>query len=70
MIDPRSQYIIHKEKETELMVQIERKLEAQERGKCAETSQPWYFVVEQWLIEKVFPHMSVKRQRIAEESDC
>jgi hypothetical protein len=47
MIDPRTQYILHKEKETDLMHQIERKLAAQERGEDAQTSQPWYSAAEQ-----------------------
>ncbi len=63
MIDSRSQFIIHKEKETGLMLQIERKLAAQERGVKAETSQPWYSAAEQWLKEKVFSRGSVN-------SDC
>jgi hypothetical protein len=62
MIDPRTQYIIHKEKETELMHQIERKLAAKERSGNVEAGRPWYFVVKQWLIEKVFSRKSVKRQ--------
>ena len=63
MIDSRSQYIIHKEKETRLMLQIERKLAAQERGEHPETSQPWYSAIEQWLQEKVFSRNSTN-------SDC
>lgn len=62
MIDPRTQYIIYKEKESELMLQIERKIVAKERGGYAETSQPWYYAVEHWLKEKVFSHLSPKRQ--------
>jgi hypothetical protein len=68
MIDPRTQYIIYKEQETELMLQIERKLAAQERGGFAETSQPWYFAAKKWLKEKVFSHMSAKRQSTFAES--
>ena len=63
MIDARTQYIVYKEKEANLMLQIERKLAAQERGGSAETSQPWYAAVEQWLKEKVFSRGSAK-------SDC
>jgi hypothetical protein len=70
LIDPRSQYIIYKEQETELMLQIERKLAAQERGEYAETSQPWYSAANQWLKEKVFSRRSVKRPCIAEENPC
>ena len=63
MIDARTQYIVYKEKEANLMLQIERKLAAQERGEKAETSQPWYSAAEQWLKEKVFSRGSVN-------SDC
>jgi len=54
MIDPRTQYIIHKEKETKLMLQIERKLAAQEQAESAETSQPWYSAAGQWWKGKIF----------------
>jgi hypothetical protein len=70
MIDPRTQYILHKEKETELMRQIERKLAAQERGLHAETSQPWYAAAEQWLKEKLFSPRPVKSPCGPEESPC
>jgi hypothetical protein len=69
MIDPRSQYVIYKEQETRLMLQIERKLAAQERGKFAETSQPWYSAAEQWLKEKVFSFRSA-RHPCTEEEPC
>jgi hypothetical protein len=61
MIDYRTQYIVHKEKENQLMLQIERKLAAQERGEPAETSQPWYAAAEQWLKENVFSRRSANR---------
>jgi hypothetical protein len=67
MIDSRSQYIIHKEKETALMHQIERKLAAQERGEPAKTSQPWYSTAEQWLKEIVFARSSANRDCCPEE---
>ena len=67
MIDTRTQYIIHKEKETALMHQIERKLAAQGRGVPAETSQPWYSAVEQWLKENVFSRSSGNRDCCPEE---
>lgn len=70
MIDPRSQYVIYKEQENKLMLQIERKLAAQERGKFAETSHPWYSAAEQWLKEKVFSFRLEKRPCIAEEEPC
>jgi hypothetical protein len=70
MIDPRTQYIIHKEQETRLMLQIERKLAAQERRGHAETSQPWYSAAEQWLKEKVFSRQPAKSPCIPEESPC
>ena len=60
MIDSRTQHIIHKEKEARLMLQIERKLAAQERGEATETSQPWYSAAEQWLKEKVFSRRPAK----------
>ena len=63
MIDTRSQYIIHKENETKLLHQIEQMLATQERGKYAETRQPWYSAAEQWLKENVFSPRSAK-------SDC
>jgi len=68
MIDPRSQYIIYKGQETELMLKIEKKLAAQEGGEYAETSQPWYSAAKQWLKEKAFFRTSAKRERIAGES--
>jgi hypothetical protein len=68
MIDPRSQFIIYKEQETERMLQIERKLAAQEKGGFAETRQPRYFAAKKWLKEKVFSHMSAKHQSTFAES--
>jgi len=68
MIDPRSQYVIHKEKETKLMLQIERKLAAQEQAERAETSQPWYSAAGQWWKEKLFSRRLAKRQRSASAS--
>jgi hypothetical protein len=70
MIDPRTQYILHNEKQTELMRQIERKLAAQERGVQAETHQPWYTAAEQWLKEKVFSLRPEKSPCGPEESPC
>jgi hypothetical protein len=70
MIDPRTEYIIHKEKETNLMFQIERKLAAQERGKPAETSQTWYAAAEQWLKEKVFSRRLAENPCAGEEIPC
>jgi hypothetical protein len=67
MIDPRTQHIIYKEKETQLMLQIERKLAAQERGEHAEISQPWYSAAEQWLKAKVFSPRSANRDCCPEE---
>jgi hypothetical protein len=69
MMDHRTQYIIHKEKETDLMRQIERKLAAQERGEYAQTSQTWISAAEQWLKEKVFFRRPVKSP-CPEESPC
>lgn len=68
MIDPRSQFIIYKGQETELMLQIERKLATKGRGGYVKTSQPWYSVVEQWLKEKVFSHISAQRHITITES--
>jgi hypothetical protein len=62
MIDPRSQYIIYKERETNLMLKIEQKLAAQERGEHAQASQPWYSAAEQWLKEKVFSRGAANNQ--------
>lgn len=70
MIDPRTQYIIYKERENKLMLQIERKLAAQERNTFAETSQPWYSTARQWLNEKVFSLRPAKSPCIAEEEPC
>jgi hypothetical protein len=70
MIDPRTQYIIYKEQETQLELQIERKLAAQERGKFVETSQPWYSAAGQWLKEKVFSFQLAKQPCSAEEEPC
>ena len=69
MIDPRTQYILHKEKETDLMHQIERKLAAQERGEHAQTSQPWYSAAGQWIKEKIFSRRLAKSP-CPEESPC
>ena len=60
MIDPRSQYVIYKEQEAERMLQIERKLAAQERGEFVETGTPWYSTARQWLKEKVFSFQPAK----------
>jgi hypothetical protein len=70
MIDPRTQYIIYKGQESERMLQIERKLAAQERDKFVETSQPWYSIGRQWLKEKVFSFQLVKQPCPAEEEPC
>jgi hypothetical protein len=70
MIDPRTQYIIHKEKEDKLMLQIERKLAAQERGKLEETSHSWYSAVKQWFTEKVFSFRPAKSPCVPEEEPC
>jgi hypothetical protein len=70
MIDPRSQYVIYKQQEAELTLQIERKLAAQERGKVTETSYPWYSAAEQWLKEKVFSLRLAKNPCLAEEEPC
>ena len=70
MIDPRSQYIIYKEQESKLMLQIERKLAAKERDKFVETSQPWYSAAEQWLKEKAFSFRLAKQPCPAEEEPC
>jgi hypothetical protein len=68
MIDPRSLYIVYKEQERELMLQIERRRAAKERGEYAETSQPWYSAAEQWLKEKVFSRRSANSQCCPEGS--
>ena len=70
MIDPRTQYIIYQEQESNLMLQIERKLAAQERDKFVETSQPWYSAAEQWLREKAFSFRLAKQPCTAEEEPC
>ncbi len=54
MIDPRTQYILYKERENQLIVQIERKQAILERCESRAISQSWYSVVWQWLKEKVF----------------
>lgn len=70
MIDPRTQYILHKERENELMRQIERKLAAQERGESVETGQAWYLAAGQWLKGKGFSRGLAKSRRIEAESPC
>lgn len=70
MIDPRTQYIIHKEKENKLMLQIERKLAAQEGSKIEETSHSLYSTVKQWFNEKVFSFRPVKSPCPPEEEPC
>jgi hypothetical protein len=69
MMDHRTQYIIHKEKENDLMHQIERKLAAQERGGYAQTTQTWISAAEQWLKEKVFFRRPAENP-CPEESPC
>lgn len=55
MIDTRTQHILYKERETELMLQIEQKLAAQAQGETMETAfQHWYAKAGQWLKEKAF----------------
>jgi hypothetical protein len=49
MIDPRTQYIVYKERENALMTQIERKRAARERGALIETGPDWILAIEQWL---------------------
>ena len=72
MIDPRSQYMIYKHQENERMAQIERNLadQAQKRGMCEETDQPWYSEAWEWLKENVFLRGAVKQQHISAESPC
>ncbi len=59
MIDPRTQYILNKERQHELMAQIERRLAAQERvgargtGGAGNIRQAWYSAPQHWLKEKV-----------------
>jgi hypothetical protein len=69
MIDPRSQFIIYKEQETELMNQIERKLAAQERRKIAVPSQHWYTAVEQRL-KAVLVSLRLAKNPCLEEEPC
>jgi hypothetical protein len=70
MIDPRTQYIIYKEQENKLMLQIERKLAAQEGGKFVDTSDPWYSSAKQWLKNIIFSSRPAKSPCIAEEEPC
>ncbi len=61
MIDPRTQYILHQERQNELMAQIERKLAAQEMDYVGQAGaagqsgsettfhQPWYSVAQRWF---------------------
>jgi hypothetical protein len=56
MIDPRTQYILYKERENQLMAQIERKQAELERCESRAISQSWYSVVVQWLKKKLFSH--------------
>ncbi len=55
MIDPRTQYILHQERQNKLMAEIEQRRTAQERGGAAETisagtiRQPWYSISQRWL---------------------
>jgi len=70
MIDPRTQYIIYKEQESQLELQIERKLAAQQRDKTVETSQPWYSAAGQWLKEKAFSLQLAKQPCPPEEVPC
>ena len=70
MIDPRTQYIIYKEQESRLELQIERKLAAQEREESVETSQPWYSAAGQWLKEKTISLRLAKQPCPPEEVPC
>lgn len=56
MIDPRTQYIIYKEQESELVFQIERKLGAEEGRVHLVSLEPWYVTASHWLKEKLSPH--------------
>jgi hypothetical protein len=53
MIDARTQYIVYKARENELMTQIERERAARERGALIETGPDWILAIEQWLKARV-----------------
>ncbi len=59
MIDPRTQYILYKERENQLTAEIERKHAALGRCKPRPIRQSWYSVVVQWLKEMVFSHGNI-----------
>ena len=69
MIDPRTQYIIYKEQENRLMLQIERKLAAQEGGKMEEISQSRISAAKQWLKE-LFSFRPVESPCPPEKEPC
>ncbi len=58
MIDPRSEYIIYKEREERLMEQINHKSVDQE------THRPWYEMVSKWLGGLVFGQKADKRSTV------
>ena len=69
MIDPTTQYIVYKQRENELMRQIERKLAARDQGSLVETHQPWNVKTVQQMIEKAFSRLlSVRRHSVAKNS--
>lgn len=70
MIDPRTQYILYKERENALMLQIERNLAARELGRTIETSQPWYRKTGLWVKELIFPSPTENCECIVEKNPC
>ena len=69
MVDPTTQYIVYKQRENELMRQIERKLAARSQGSSVETHRPWNAKTVQHMIEKAFSRLlSIRRRVVAKNS--
>ncbi len=65
-ISPEFQYIIYKERERELEIAIQRRLEREARGiPNGEPTEPWYAAAVDWLKERM-PFQTAKKQLAAE----
>lgn len=69
MIDPTTQYIVYKQRENELMRQIERKLAARSQGSLVDTHRPWNIKTARQMIEKAFSRpLFIRRRVVAKNS--
>jgi len=69
MIDPTTQYIVYKQRENELMRQIERNLAARDQGSLVETHRSWNIKTVQQMIGQAFSRLLfVRRHAVARNS--